>query len=281
MSGSFAIESGQMVVRKDDRVVLSTSGTLVNFLPQKTNIVQQIVFPNFDLDFLYHWEFQSDYRQIPDRVYGWAAYAQAAVTAIPQEYEVEVPVIAVPVGADIFWGSVTLTRTQAPATPWLGVSITPLVPVGVSIPMTGTMLVEAGFGMARALSFYIQGGFLIARIEQSVSVAPGGYGTYGTGVKSNEDSAGGWNWSSTYQPNFPGTGPTNPARNGLPVYDPATAPYVVAGSGTIAANAAGQPTPSAAVFTYSYGQPNGAAIPSANYQSVYSVNITGRFGRRS
>lgn len=266
MSGSFAIEAGQIVIRNGDRVVATTDGTLVNLLPAESDYQDTInvVFPDFTKDYLYTYSHVFDYTSLGNSV----AFDSACVThqtVRPQEWSDTTVLAAAPAGADIFVAMVRINRTVAPTHSWGGSAISPLVKAGEWLPFTGSVLVEAELGMARAFSLYLDGGNLVLHRQQSVSTAPGGFGSWGTTYNwvAPADGGGG--------ENLYGSGP------GIPVVQidlQNVAPDI--------RSPANNPTlPTRDMRTYP-GGPNACSTSiSTNFSSTYSVEIVGKFGRRS
>lgn len=100
---------------------------------------------------------------------------KCAVTALPQEWSTTTILAPAPAGADVFAMLVRLNRTVAPTNHWpSGISVATVQ--NQWIPLTGSILLEVGFGFARAMSIYISGGNLVLHQQQSVTTSPGGYG---------------------------------------------------------------------------------------------------------
>src|SRR5690606_16048208 len=91
----------------------------------------------------------------------------SCVGAMPQEWSNSIVLGPAPAGADIFVGRISLDRTVSPSHSWANESLTPRVPMGQSIQITGSLLLEQVRGFCRSLSVYISGGNLIVDMQQS------------------------------------------------------------------------------------------------------------------
>lgn len=259
----------KMRVTYGPRTVLTTDGTLINLLPpsQDVNTTVSAVFPDFSKNYLYNWRHSFSYGG------GNVAYnsgCAVSLTIPPQQWSEETNIVAAPSGADIFVGRLTLTRTAAPNSQWNGENLDPLQPMGVSIPfISGSLLMEAKLGMARALSVYVSGGQLKLHRQQSVSTPPGGWGTYGNSYNSISPNSGS------------GGENVNGGVQGIPVLQ--TSSKVL--SAYTRDGGIGAPS-------YDERARLGASVvghdpcplpnySSYNYASTYQVTISGAFGRRS
>lgn len=205
--------------------------------------------------------------------YSHSGVGRCHVTATPQEYSSTTNLVAVPGGADIFVGQVRLQRTVNPTHNWIGSAIPKMVPenVWISLP-TGSALLEAHLGFSRALSLYISGGNLVLHRQQSVSVAPGGYGTFGNGEPASYSSFG----------SFPASGGETVFNSlaGYPVYYGGDAsPQYKTQVYTDDTDVFGNPTvPQANRKTGS--NPPSTSDPT-NFGATWRIDIRGQFGRRS
>lgn len=271
----FELFNGDTEMRIVDgaRTVFTTEGVLINLLPDEDQISLSfnVVMPNFTLDFLYNWQHRFDYNSTAGLV-GQDSACSSAVTAPPQEYSVETDLADAPIGADIFVGHILLNRTTAPTHTWNAATINPLQPMNVQIPfVSGSLLLEAQVGMARAMSIYVVPnsnpslpGKLKLHRQQSVSTPPGGWGVYGT----------------SYEP-FPpssGSGGENVfgSQAGIPIHVLNT---VNVGSKTY--DYLDGP-PYDQETRYGVG-PYQCSVDTSgfNYSSTYSTQLVGSFGRRS
>lgn len=252
------------------RTVASTDGTLINLLPAADgySATISVVFPDFLKNYMYNHWWLSDHNQQFD-VYGMDEGCKTAITVRPQEWSDTTVLAAAPAGADFFAARVRLNRVNTPTT-WNGGAVNVLPKVNQWLPFTGSVLVEAEVGMARAFSIYIVPnaneelpGQLILHRQQSVSTPAGGYGAYGASSPPAVGDATG------------GT-VTHGGAAGIPVYTRQVfnrPSYVEEPVGPFPPG-----TPSGCV----QGGPFGCAVSDVtNYSSTYSVEINGQFGRRS
>lgn len=231
MSGSLSFKDGKMVIENNGRIVSTTEGTLVNLLPAEFDFVQTVSVPK-------------------------------------QDWQQETDLADAPAGADIFEALVRINRTAAPSHSWGGNSIDFVQPSNVWVPFTGSMLMEAEVGMARAFSLYLSGGKLKLHRQQSVSVPPGGWGAYGGPAWSefSPSSGNGGEWVYGSQPGLPVV--TIQTRN--------SAPTEYSSSGTF--------PPFAPDYKETHRRGGSEACSTSmatNYSSTYQVEIRGKFGRRS
>lgn len=253
----------KMRITEGSRVVLTTDGTLINLLPTSVNLSFNIVYPDFTKDYLYNWRHRFDYTSLGNMV-GYDSGCITQQTVPKQDFSDEINLIAAPAGADIFIGTIVLNRTIAPTHTWNAVSIAPLQPTGVGIPLvSGSLLMEAAFGMVRACSIYVSSGQLKLHRQQSVSEPPGGWGLFGDGFNYfNPASGGGGENVFGSVAGIPVIGidvrdvdsVTVPAGISAPVYDARTRRGGIAACSTTL---------------------------TTNYSSTYSATLTGAFGRRS
>ncbi len=268
MSGSFGIESGQIVIRNGSRVVSTTNGTLVNLLPAANDYSSTInvVFPDFTKDYLYNWNWVNDYFANPNGANSVAEdnTCTTQVTVVPQEWSDTTVLAAAPSGADIFVAMVRLNRTVNPSHSWGGSAIGVLPPANVWLPFTGSVLVEAEVGMCRAFSLYLSGGNLVLHRQQSVGVPPGGWGTYGNSGFSFFAPADGTGGENVYG-----------SAQGIPVVQ------IDQQDSAATIESVNLLTPQFKT-NHRRGGANACSVSlSTNFGSTYSVEITGKFGRRS
>jgi len=250
------------------RTVASTDGTLVCFLPEADNFIDTIsvVFPDVPTSIFYNHWWVSQYTT--GDVYIMDEGCVTGVVATPWEWEDTTVLAAAPDGADIFASKVRINRTGNPST-WGGATIDVLPKQNVWIPFTGSVLCEAELCMSRAFSLYIDGGDLVLHRQQSVGPPMGGYGAYGS---SSPVGAGGG-------PGVTSTGGTNSAlsEQGFLVYtieSKSIASYPEDPFGL------GNPPNKPVANAYGGAQQCSISDPT-NYQSTYTVDIIGKFGRRS
>lgn len=268
MTGSFSVEGGKIVITNDGRTVSTTDGTLVNFLTTPQNYNVNAVYPDAAKAGVYSWTGRYIKVSANLRVMVWGTYG---VGAVPQEYSFDYNLGAAPAGADIFLGRISLSRTVSPTHNWGSRPLTPLIPQGVYMPINGSLMVEQGFGIARAMSVYISGGSLILNVQHSVSVGSGGYRSWGPQEAPFPPPAG----------NVDGSGGRNDYDGGTPpllVYSPTTSP---GRKFTDFQNPGG--AEATVYYTWHRRDGNDPAVYSdpTNFSSTYAVNVQGRFGRRS
>src|SRR5690606_6008273 len=133
-----------------------------------------ISFPDAVKTQLYAWKYTTTRAPFDNFVINLTY--RTAVGAQPQEWANTVVLGAAPAGADLFVGRAILSRTSAPSHAWAGQDITPVIPSGVEIQLTGSMLVELAPGLARALTIDVVSGQLVASLQHSVGPAAGNFG---------------------------------------------------------------------------------------------------------
>lgn len=268
MSGYFGIDSGQFKIVNGSRVVATTDGTLICLLGTEVSLDDvDVDFPdpaNKDYAYAYHYKQERNILPDPD-AFLQVNTCQTLFTRRPQEYLASQTLIAAPAGADIFVGRVRLSRTTDPSHTWLGSTLTVLVKEDEWIPWTGSALLEAGLGMARAMHIRISGGDLILERQMSVSVPAGGYGSYGT--------------IGSPAGNVEGSELLYNVGPGIPVWTSTSSPYKKSSSRSSATNFPGGPSD---YEPQRLGGSDPCSITDpTNYQSIYSVDVRGHFGRRS
>jgi hypothetical protein len=175
-----------------------------------------------------------------------------------------------PAGADFFCGLVRLTRVSAPSHQWMDRESLEVLPIQNQwIPFFGavSMLLETGQGFKRMLHVCVDGSNIVLKKQQSVSVAPGGWGTFSIINEPFEKQGGTWE---------------NIGTRGLPIHEielKETNRPSSAGSG-------GSDLPSGATDSplqnhrLGHNDPASTVDPT-NYRSSYQVDIRLRIGRRS
>lgn len=273
--GSFGIDpdDGQFTVEYGSRMVQTTNGTLVCLLPTLHTFNDEIVtWPDPPKDYIYAWRGWDD--RHPDITPSFDDHeqvntAQIFFTRTPQEYESSQVLMAAPDGADFFVGWVRLSRTTDPTHQWYGRDVFPLQKEDVWIPWMGSGKMEAALGMVRAMHLVIEGGNLVLVAHQSVGPACGGavhqWGTYpaNTIFSTNGDHSGG---------NFVVN--TTP---GIVVWTSTSSPYRKTSARVESTD--GNP---ADFTTHQLGDSDPVTTTDpTDYESVYSVDVRGYFGRRS
>lgn len=272
MSGSFGFEGGQLVIRKDARVVLSTQGTLMQFLTNNVSFSANLVFPDVTKVEIYAWSWQVTYSlSAPvDQRYSYGATGQSLVGARPQEWTNTVVLGSVPSGADDFMGRASFNRTVSPSHDWWGNPINPLIPSNVPVQIAGSFLLEQQFGFARAATIMIVGGNLVAFLQQSVGPGAGNFISWGEGdsVPTGQSSVGGEN--------------TSAGGRSIPVFANTSSPQVRTVSGATGSPNVGPGNAQTAVRQVRNGGSNEATYNDpTNYGSTYALNVSLRWGRRS
>lgn len=268
MSGSFGIEDGKILIRKDDRVVSTTDGSLMQFVTGITNFSANINFPDVPKREIYGFSWLSRYNFF-EEVYRGDLSAHSFVGAAPQEWNNTIILGSVPNGADDFMGRISLTRTSSPSHSWWDSPMTVLPPQGVPIQLAGSILLEQQYGFARALTIQISGSNLIAFVQQSTGP--------GAGYQSS--------WGNASPPfAAPGNGGTNTSVGGpsTPIYRSYSNPYYKVVTGFEGSDPVSIWSVSGGMATYNKGGANQAVYSDpTNYSSTYSVNVSLRWGRRS
>jgi hypothetical protein len=253
---------GRISIVNDSRTVTTTDGTLLCFLPSSEDFTDTIdvVFPDFEKSVTYNHWWHSSYGD------GEFLLDEGCITAaspIPQEWEETTILAPAPLGADIIAAMVRINRTVDPST-WGGTAIDVLPKQGEWMPCTGSILVEAELSMSRAFSLYIEDGNLVLHRQQSVSVPPGGFGSYGSSAPTSPGISNG------------GSNTVVGSEQGFPAYtiqQRDIAAYLV--------NPGFGNTPPKPVATAFGGGTACSVTDTSDYQSTYSVEIIASFGRRS
>jgi hypothetical protein len=262
MSGSFELTpGGGLVIVKDGRTVLDTSGKLINLLPASYDLDldnQDFTYPDPPNDVVYLWEWASTWLSgSTSRV---LSKCDVSITRTPQEWSKTTVLGAAPTGADFLASKVRITRPTAPTHTWSGQSVDPKIPLNKWIPFSGSILLEAVMNMSRATSLYIDGsGDVILHQEQSVGPAPGGYGSWGDPWPPSSGDNGFTNYSQT--------------NNGFVVYNPTGANYH---KSTQVDTQAVQQT----ALTHDMGGPDECKMTDpTNYKSIYRMDFRIAFGK--
>lgn len=262
----------------DGRTVATTDGTLVCVLPTE-NVFSSVeaVFPDPPKSTAYNWTWsvKDNFPVTPVR-YRRGESCTSLIVATPQEYSAKSVLMDAPAGADFFVGSIQLSRTTAPLSTWMGRSLEVLPVQGQQIPFAGGMsvLMEAEIGISRALHVYLDdeptsGTYrkLVLEVEQSVGPAIGGYtAQYGDAW----GGLGGGTGDGGAIVN--GANTTSGSTNGIPIFIRETKSYGYS-------NESGSPA-NPSTYRWNGGSPC-ARNDITQYLSRYSVDIRGRFGRRS
>jgi hypothetical protein len=273
---------GPFTVTKDGRVVFTSNGRLVNLLPTVVSFTgKELIFPDFDKDNLYAWTYGVAYVSgTSPSIYKKGESCQVYITAQAQEYSDKIVLADAPAGADFFLGQVRIDRTTAPASTWMGRTLGVLPIENQWMPFMGSCLLEADYGMCRAMHVYLDDvpssstyRKLVLEAQQSVSVPPGGYDTSFGDNDSLLNSGGGGlvNGGNT----------ASGSRNGLPIFARSGAKsYGYDTNPNGSAQPGGTSSGPTSVYRWDGSSPCSRSDPTS-YTSIYSIDITGQFGRRS
>lgn len=261
--------NGRMTIINDTRTVATTEGTLVCLLPTVYSFLgQAVTFPDFQKDTAYLWTYETTSTLTPNQAGRYGESCGVYITAIPQEFSNKVTLMAAPAGADFFIGHVRLSRTTAPASTWQNetVSVLPIQNQWINMSGAFSTLVEAKWGMARAFHIYIDSSNnLVLERQQSVGTATGGYARFSS---NNTGFTGGGRISATTTQGFPIALRAGQKSRGYFNYtNEIFIDFTYDRPGTGTGNTA-TASPCATSDT-------------TNYTSVYTVDVVGRFGRRS
>jgi hypothetical protein len=253
------VSLGKMQFINGSRVVATTDGTLVCFLPTVQSFAPTLTFPDVAKDICYYWS--GSVVSIGGSPNQQGQACSCLITALPEETASDTVLMAAPAGADFFMGRIKISRTGAPSHSWMGRSlgVLPVQSQWMSIPGAFSALVESEVNLARAMHVFIDSGNLILRMEQSIGPPPGGYGPFPTMT----DGITHWHEGEL----------VFNLATGTPVYlrDQKSIGYSPGGSFF---------TGPSRTFRRTGGSPC-ATNDVTNYSSTYAVNIEGRFGRRS
>lgn len=262
--------TGQLSFFYDDRIVATTDGTLICLLPDLVSFsALSVQFPDPALkDYAYSFRWVQTRQFVPgegEDAYRQTNNGQVIFTRRPEELLTSSNLIAVPDGADIFVGQVKINRTVNPSHTWFNNPLQVLPKQNEWIPLTGSLLMEQGIGIARALHIYPEDGFLKMEIQQSVGPAVGGYGQ--TGVFSRGATS-----RSAREVVF-NVGP------GMAAWTSSEVPYRKTDFRDNETDSQLGPS----LFTpIRRGESNQVSlVDPTNYRTLYSVDVRGYFGRRS
>lgn len=259
-------------ILRNDAVAFTTEGLLVSLLPTEYSWTDQVLdFPEPSKDYIYGWTgtqtYAFDPSASPDH-YAQNNRGKVFFTALPEESESSVTLMAAPTGADIFFGLVRLTQTVAPTHTWYGKNLSPFPPTDSWIPWNGSGLIEAALGISRAMHLVIEGGSLKLIAEQSIGPATGGSGPRNYGDEPNIFVTGQSNSGGHFEY---GTTP------GLITWSSSSSPYEKFSSRNVDTDfLPGQ----FRTHELTGADPCTTTNPTA-YHSTYAVDILGHFGRSS
>lgn len=262
--------TGRLTIEYDGRTVATTDGTLVCLLPTVEEFTKTLTFadPAKDIAYAYNARLENAFVLPATTNVRITEMCQSFFTRLPTESTVSQDVADAPAGADIFVGLVKLTRTTAPSHTWFDQTVNPLLKTGEWLPWNGSGLLEAAVGLARAMHLTIEDGKLRLKAQQSVMGMAGGYYTQPS-----------INWGAANTTvNRPEIRYTT--TRGMPVWTSTSSPYrkTAIDTGSPSTNPAGDPAPTDLRFTDAGGC---SKTDPTDYQSIYTVDIKGRFGRRS
>jgi hypothetical protein len=265
----FDATDGRITIVNGARTVATTDGTLINLLPDEVSIDDETAtFPDFDKSntYVWTWSFTSVVGGYDNR-----SSCVTSISVLPQEYSHTTTLMSAPDGADFFIGMVRVNRTTAPSHTWMDATIDPPVSEGEWVPWAGSMLIESDINFCRALHIYIDDDPLSAtyrkfvmRVQQSVGPPDGGL--------DDEFPNGGSGVSVSVGGVVNGANTTSGPTSGFAVVqrDAKQTQQVQANPGT-----------NWKARHWTAGSNACARDDNTDYTSVYSVDIRGRFGRRS
>ncbi len=264
MSGSFGVEGGQIVVRKDARVVLATNNTLIQFLTNEQTFSANAVFPDVPKGEIYMLQWNILYSASK---WNFLFNNASCVGAQPQEWSNQIILGPAPAGADTFIGRASLNRTVSPTHSWANEALVPRVTQNQFFQLSGSVLLEQVRGFCRALTVYISGGNLVVDMQQSCGPISGNFVSWGI-LQENGNSLGGQNsvpsgagkYVLTASPGFTATGITDNWTTANPFIDSVMGTYAKMVNGGSSEAPYSDPT---------------------NYGATYAITVQGRFGRRS
>lgn len=253
-----------MVIEQDGREPFTTAGDLLMLLTSEQTFTANLVYPDAVKTEIYGWTWVSDDDPFSSD-YAWGATGQSLVGALPQEWSNTVVLGAAPSGANIQMGRAAFTRSVSPSHSWWSYPLDVLVPTGVEMQIAGSFILEQAPGFCRAVSIYIDGGNLVAFLQQSISVGAGNYNAWGNSTPVPGNSAGGENTSS--------------GGASIPVYANSASPYRRTGSG-IAPIGVGPGSVGTQIARFRNGGASEATyLDPTNYSSTYALTVKTRFGR--
>ncbi len=251
-------DTNRMSIINDSRTVTTTEGTLICLLPTVYSFLgQTVTFPDFskDIAYIHTQDLDSNF----EFFFSFGEGCSVFITAIPQELSTKTTLMAAPAGADFFIGHVRLSRTTAPASTWQQetIGVLPVQNQWINTAGAFSTLVEAQWGMARAFHIYIDSSNnLVIERQQSVGTAAGGYGS----------------WQGPISQGYRGSGSiVARTTQGMPIF---------ARAGAKARGYIGTNNPQVE-YRINNGSSSCASSDVTNYTSVYTVDVVGRFGRRS
>lgn len=248
-----------------ERLVLGSDGTMAMLIEAIDVSDIEVSFPSPVMDYAYCYRHFQDYQFGLDGSdnYFKASFGQVIFTALPEETKLTQVVQAAPAGADVFFGQVRLTRTKDPSHSWNDAPLFVIPQVEQWITWSGSALVEAALGFARAIDIYITGGNLVIRRQQSVSTPAGGYGSWGDAIGNPQlqDRLGG---ETLYN-----------VAPGVPALKITSSPYRKSSTSTQTTSG----LPSGFQIHRRSGSDPCSTVDPSDYSSIYAIDIRGYFGR--
>lgn len=183
------------------RTVIANDGKLTGFLPPGYSYIATInvVFPDVPKDYAYKWWWSIVGPMVGN--WGYDNGCASQVTALPQKWTDETVLAAAPGMVDIQATMARINRISAPSHSWGGSPIEVKPKQNVWLPFTGSVLVEAELGFARAFSIYLKDNpnpllppNLVLHRDQSVGAGAGGFGTYGMSPTPSPGGKSGGTW---------------------------------------------------------------------------------------
>jgi hypothetical protein len=180
---------GEMTIVKSGRTVLNTAGRLITGLPAANDYATTLTltYPDVPKDWASYWQWQSHYVGSGGTVFNESDQGQAFITATAQEWSQTTDLGAIPSSlCNFFWPRVRINRTVAPNATWDGKTLIVQTITNQYMAYTGSVILEQAVGFARAFSLYIDGSsHLILHQQQSVTVPPGGWSSFGSAFPPN------------------------------------------------------------------------------------------------
>ena len=220
---------------------------------------KNITFPDFQKSWVYKWDWKIWDAWVSGLgwVTRWQNWGYSAISANPQEWEKTTILTAVPSGANLAVVRIKLSRTQAPADKWHDLLLVVKCPENKTMPMTTSLVLEAGSGMSRIISVHIENGNLVLWQKQTVCGKAGGYGAYGDAFTVYNSGQGG------------------------EIYGPTQGIHIKA---LLWGTSWGEGTSYPSSFDVRSRKWDGSKAVStadnSNYQSKYSIEIQAKFGRK-
>ena len=275
----FDPEAGTLICYNGARRALAAANVMISLLPTVRSFTgRTVTFPDPPKGNLYLWGASA---RLSFSTLGKRESASSYVTAKPQEYSFVQVLADAPEGADFFIGHLTLNRTSSPSHTWRSATLAVLPAANQWLPISGAFsaLMEAEVGLSRAMHVYIDDiplsptyRKLVLETEQSVGPPSGGYTV-------QQNAASPTSWRSAVQA-VNGADNADVAENGIPILFLGGASYGPENSTFTDTTIPASALPTRLRHNGSHPSKPTRVDPT-DYQSVYSVDLRGRFGRRS